>query len=66
MHCRHYIYIYCFFFFFKIISSFAYNYGCVSIILFSKIKCPGKIPELCPVNQWFQVGKSASGTIVFG
>ena len=30
---------------------------------FFKIKCPGKIPniqgiwEICPGNQWFQVGK---------
>ena len=33
------------------------------ILFFSKIKCPGKIKkiqgiwELCPGNQWFQVGK---------
>ena len=32
--------------------------------VFFKIKCPGKIPniqgiwEICPGNQWFQVGKS--------
>ena len=36
------------------------DYCCV----FFKIKCPGKIPniqgiwEICPGNQWFQVGKS--------
>ena len=34
---------------------------------FFKIKCPGKIPniqgiwEICPGNQWFQVGKYVRG-----
>ena len=40
-------------------------------IVFFKIKCPGKIPniqgiwEICPGNQWFQVGKYAMVFISF-
>ena len=39
---------------------------CDYFIFFFKIKCPGKIPniqgiwEICPRNQWFQVGNSSN------
>ena len=42
---------------------------CDYFILFFKIKCPREIPniqgiwEICPGNQWFQVGKSGCAPV---